>query len=143
MTVCWTAERKCHRLNKQMAAFVLLVQSVFVIALFHSVYCICVGNFDTSTYFLPMKFAPPFNIDSLFGWYPFLAFQFVSSLTYFCGTVVATGYFVCCCFYVGALCDHFDYLIETFDAELRENPNSLNARKILINAIDHHNKIHE
>lgn len=136
-----------------MAAFGLIGLSGFLIAFFYPIYCICVGNFDTSTYYLPLKLAPPFNIDSVHRWYLFWALQVLMNLVYGCGTTVVTAYFVCCCFYLGAYCDHFDYLVTLIDAEFDQNQsksneqvncrNPLNALKLYSNMIDHHNKIYE
>lgn len=149
------AEQKCHKITKQMAAYVLFERSAYISAFFYAIYCNCVGNFDTSTYYLPLRLAPPFNIDSLLGWYPFWALQFMIGVAYLCGTVGVTMYFACCCVYLEALCDHFNHLMESIDAEFQTNPKepsepasvnyqkSLNACGILIDAIEHHNKIYE
>lgn len=127
-------------------------QTGFVFPLFYSIYCICLGNFDTSTYYLPLRTATPFNNDSLLGWYQIYLIQFCAGITYMF-SMVATLYFVGCCFYLEALCDHFDYLIESIDNEFHQDEgasnvdfvwkNSLNARKHLSNVIDHHNMIYE
>lgn len=137
-SIYWSAEEKCRRFAKQMIAFVLFQQTAYVSALFMSVYCICVGNFDTSTYYLPLHLAPPFQIDALYKWYLFWAIQVISAVAYLGGTIIVAVYFVCCCFYLHALCDHFDHLIETVDGE-----NSINARRVICDAIDHHNKIYK
>lgn len=126
-----------------MIAFAIFEQSPFVFALFFAIYCNFVGNFNTSTYSLPLKMAAPFNIESIFKWYLFWAFQFICGIAYLCGTVIPTVYFVCCCFYIEALCEHFDHFIESIDAEFRQNQDSLDAHKILIKAVNHHNKIYE
>lgn len=149
-----SVEQKCRQFTKQMISFVLFQQVSFVFAFFYSIYCIHVGNFDTSTYYLPLRLASPFEINSLFKWYLFWVFEFVGGITYLGGTVVVALYFVCCCFYLQALCDHFDCLIEQVDDELSKKLGvpiepaiacirSLNARKLLSNTIEHHNKIYE
>lgn len=142
-TIYWMAERKCYRIIKRVFPYMLFIQSPYLLAFFISIYCICVGNFDTSTYYLPMKIAQPFSVDSLFGWYTLCAFQFLCVPSYFGGTIIVVAYFACCCIYLEALCDHFDHLIGCVDAEFRENLNSPIARKVLINAIEHHVKIYE
>ena len=141
--IYWAAERKCRRFTKQMISFVLFQQTSFVFALFFSFYCIYIGNLDTSTYYLPLRLAPPFNIDSLFKWYLFWVVHFFGGVAYLGGTVIVSVYFVCCCFYLEALCDHFDCLIGEVDAELCQNHHEPNARKLLSNTIDHHNEIYE
>lgn len=136
-----------------MISFGIFQQSSYVFAFFYSIYCICVGNFDTSEYYLPLRLATPFSIDSLLRWYLLWTVQAIGGISYLCGTMVVTSYFVCCYYYLEAFCDHFDYLIESVDAEFgrigREAneefnwKNSLNARKLLSNAIDHHIEIYE
>lgn len=151
----WNVEQKCRRFNKIMGTYVILVQAVSVIAVLFSIYCVIVGNFDTSTYYLPLRIAPPFNIDSLFGWYLFLLVQLCLLTSYIFAVVPVITYFVCCCYYLNALCDHFEFLISLVQSEVEQmnskrpneqakiNEHALNARKFLCNAIDHHNKIHE
>lgn len=137
-----------------MIAFVLFQQTAYVFALFFSIYCIHVGNFDTSTYYLPLRLASPFEIDSLFKWYVFWAIQVISAVAYLGGTIIVAVYFVCCCFYLHALCDHFDCLIESIDDELGQKQDAsnqrtiackslVNARKLIWDTIDHHSRIYE
>lgn len=135
-------EEKCCQFAEKLGAFVLSQQTAFVFPLFYSIYCICMGNVDTSTYYLPLRIAAPFSIDSLLGWYIFWVFQFITGVTYMF-SVVATLYFVCCCFYLGALCDHFDHLIESLDDEFRQTFDVLVVRKRFNDIIDHQNTIYE
>lgn len=145
----WNVEQKCRRFAKMMGTFVVLEQTSFIMAVMFSIYCVYIGNFDTSTYYLPLREKPPFNTESLLGWYMFLAIQLCMSFAYVFGVVPAISYFVCNCFYLSTLCDHFDYLIALVDVELKPSDrmaihkNALNAHKLLSNAIDHHNKIYE
>lgn len=153
--IYWMAEQKCRRTIDYLIRYMIFERSAYVFALLFAIYCVYVGNFDTSTYYLPLRLAPPFNINSIFVWLIFWAFQFICGIAYLCGTVIVTMYFVSCYFYLEAFCKHFDYLIELVDAALNQNHHEsndthtityqspLNARKILINAIDQHNKIYE
>lgn len=148
--IYWTVENKCHNFTEQMTKFVVFQQTSFCLAFFYSIYCICVGNFDTSTYYLPLRIAAPFNIDSLLGWYLFWVLQCITGISYMFSMVAVLLYFVFCCFYLQALCDHFDHLIESIDDQFRKNQNkpkgdyaSKCARKLLSNTINHHNAIYE
>lgn len=141
-------EEKCRQFTKKLLFFVVFQQTSFIIALAISIYCIHIGNLDTSTYFLPLRVAHPFDIDTLPNWYLFYVLQLTFGITYILSVVAVTSYFVCCCFYLEALCDHFDCLIGMVDAELQSgnyNPSNdqTNARKLLKNTIDHHNNIYE
>lgn len=146
------AEKKSKQFIEKMAVFVLLQQTSFINALLFSIYCICIGNFDTSTYYLPLRLALPFSIDSMLRWYLFLMLQVSIGFAYVFCAIPVISFFVCCCFYLDAICDHFDYLIALVDAEFGKGgmksedqvtKSSLNARNFLINSIDHHNKIYE
>lgn len=152
--IYWAAERKCRQFTERMVLLMLYQQFSYVFALLFSIYCICVGNFDTSTYYLPLRIAPPFNVDPVYRWYLFLVLQFISGVTYMATLIASAVHFVCGCYYLAGLCDHFNYFIEMVDAEFRQNrsqanervtvfENSLRSRKLLCDAIDHHNKIYE
>lgn len=148
------AEQNCSKYIKKLSVFVLFQTFSIVFAFFFSIYCICIGNVDTLTYFLPLRLAPPFSVATMLGWYSFWLYQFIDIIAFLGGTITAALHFGGYCFYLHALCDHFDYLIRLADDELRQNrrskpkeefewTRSLIARKHLSNAIDHHNTIYE
>lgn len=152
----WTVEQRCRRFTKTMGAFIILEHISFVIALLFSIYSVYTGNFDTSKYYLPLRIAAPFNTGTVARWYAFLFMQLCLLLSYALSVIPVISYFVCCCFYLDAMCDHFNHLISMIDGEFEAKPNdpndratavyckgSLYARKLLKNAIDHHNKIYE
>lgn len=152
--IYWNVEKKCHRFMKRLSPFVVIQQTGYCFALLYSIYNVCVSNFDTSTYFLPLRLATPFNTDTVFKFYLFLMVHLSIGYSYLFCAIPTISYFVCWCFYLNGLVDHFDYLFGLLNAEFEENEdepndratayeNSLRARKLLSNAIDLHNKIYE
>lgn len=112
---------------------------MFVAAALYSVYCILTGNCDTSTWILPYKLSVWFDTASIQGWYWLWFVQANVGLTYSLVMITISSYFVCCCFYIGALCDHFDYLIHSLNddveqTQVKENV-SMDQRKIRIKDI--------
>lgn len=109
----------------------------YMMSLVFSVLCIFVNNFDTSTWTLFFNFAVPINTKSIWVWYLLLFAQCSVDLSYVLSMVAITSYFVCCCFYIWAICDHFDYVIHSIDGtveqnEMDDNPrqNEENVRKV-------------
>lgn len=150
------AEQRCHRFMQKMGGFLVFHHTPFLIALLYPLYCVCIGNFDTSTYYLPFRIAIPFSIASVFKWYLYYVFiQLATANAYIFCVIPAISYFVCCGFYLDTLCDHFDYLIGLVEAEFDQSTSqdpddhatahnrALNARKRLSDTVDHHNKIYE
>lgn len=154
MTAYWIAEQKSYQYIRKLSIFVFFQTFSIVFIFFFSIYLIWIGNVDTSTYFLPLRLAAPFSTDTLLGWYTFWFYQFVDIIAFLGAAIVTALHFGGYCFYLQALCDHFDYLIQSNDNELNQNrgsgPRQVSAtrrssiaRKNLSNAIEHHNTIYE
>lgn len=153
-SIYWNAERKSQHFTRKLASFLLFQQISFVIALVLSIYSVCMGNFNTKTYILPLRVAAPFPIDTVFAWYSFYLMQWIFGVTYMFVFIPVTSYFVCNCIYLNALCDHFDFIIKCVNAEFYEwqsdsneinlfRRNSICAKKLFNHAIDHHVKMME
>lgn len=148
------AEQKCYQYINKLWIFVVCESFSIVFTFFFSFYLIWTGNVDTSTYFLPLRLAPPFSTGTLLGWYSFWLYQFLDIVAFLGATIGTALHFGGYCFYLHALCDHFDYLIQSTDDEFAQNQDSrpreesarersLIARKNLSNAIEQHNTIYE
>lgn len=87
----------------------------------YSLYCILRGNYDTSAWTLPLDVAVPFDTTTLGGWYSFWFIQMNTDLAYAGSFILITSYFVCCCFYIGAICDHFDFLFDSIVEDIDGN----------------------
>lgn len=124
-------EKRCRKITKLMACYPAML--MFTGALLYSVYCLLTGNRDTSTWILPYKMAMPFNTESIVGWYLLWLVQANVGLAYTFIMVTITSYFVCNCFYVMALADHFIHLIHSSKGDIefdRNEGNMVSRQKI-------------
>lgn len=103
-------EEKCQQVTKILACYPLM--TIFAAALFYSFYCMFIGNFDTSTWILPYTVSVPFSTKEIWKWYILWFLQTNMGFTYSLSTVISSAHFVCSCFYIGAICNHFNLLIE-------------------------------
>lgn len=94
---------------------------VFVGAFFYSLYCMHVGNYDTSTWLLPYRLSVPFDTKQIWGWYLLWFFQTNIGFTYSTTQIGISSHFMSCCFYISAICDNFDYLINSMEIEIQDN----------------------
>lgn len=74
------------------------------------------GNFDTSTWFFPCKIAVPFDTTSILGWYmKLILFGLYAVFTGYLVVSTLTAYFVSCCYYIDACCDHLNLMFSEMD----------------------------
>lgn len=86
-----------------------------------SIYCILTGNSDASTWALPFDLSVPFDTNTILGWYLTWFFQFNISLCYVSCIITITTYFVCCCIYIGAICDHYEFLYKSVFVNVKQS----------------------
>lgn len=100
-----------------------------------------------------MDLSVPFDTNTLWGWYLMWFFQFNISICYVSCTITITTYFVCCCIYIGAICEHFRFAYDCAMENVEQNrnekdPQQYERRQLLINeqmnkAAEIHAKIFE
>lgn len=149
--IYWTIEQKCRKCTKIIAGYPLIL--MFVAAALYSIYCILTGNLDTTTWILPYKLSVPFETRTIHGWYCLWFIETQIGISYSMVMVNISTYFVCCCFYIVGICEHFDYLIHSINQIVeskdgKENASSaekrvLNMKTTLSKAIIIHNTIFE
>lgn len=88
-------------------------QGVFVAIFFISIFVCFSDNIELSTIDLPIKFAVPFYTTTILGWYTLWLFEFNIGIAYGVSVVAGTSYFVCCCIYISAICDHYTLIIQS------------------------------
>lgn len=144
--IYWNTERKCRQLTKLMPLYPLML--MFVAAILYSFYCLLTGNLDTTTWILPYRMSVPFNTKPIHGWYLFWFLQANTGMSYSLVMVTISSYFVCCCFYIEAVCKHFDYLIYSLKKggsdDINDSKfNCRNVKETLSEAVRVHNMVFE
>lgn len=122
--IYWNVEKKCQKYTAIFICYILWNECGFVGTLIYSMYCILTGDYDASKWPFPISIWVPFNETTLWGWYLLWFILFNMSMCYALCFIAITSYFVSCCLYIGAICDHFDLLcnsimgdIELFQSE--------------------------
>lgn len=123
-------------------------QMTFLGTLGFSIYFISAGIFDASQLSLPMNLVVPFNTETILGWYTLWLIEFNLGIAYILPMTSITSYFVSCCCYIVAVCNHFSFLIQSIKKNLKQirmekNPlaRQRNDRKIteqFVRAIEMH-----
>lgn len=95
-----------------------MAAGLFLAALLFAAFNMWMGNFDTSTWLLPYSLIVPFDTTTLHGWLLLWLCNCYIGFVYSLSTTCAITYFVSCCFYIIAMCKHFDYLMKMFDMDV-------------------------
>lgn len=133
--------------------FIVYIQLAFMAEFFFSIFFMCSGNFDVSTWPKVFNLRIPLDSTKILGWYFQSILMYSSSSAYILCLTSATTYFVCSCIYICAICDHFSLLMRQMNKcfeqnQLEKNPrkhemNNHRIKKQIHQAIDVHLKIHE
>lgn len=111
------AEEKCKMLTRMViVGYCLMAMGLFVLSASYSIFNMWMGNFETSTWLLPYAFTVPFDTSTVYGWYMFWFLQLYAALAYSLSITCATTFFGGCCFYIIAICEHFQFYIKKIDA---------------------------
>lgn len=137
--IYWKTEQRCRLYTKNMTYYHYMHQTMFVPHLFYAIYNVSVNNYDVSTWTLPFNIVVPFNDRAFSGWCLKWFIQFHMALCYAICLVSTTSYFLCCCMYISAICDHFDVLMGSVQEQVdryRETSLPLEQSKITQNLKD-------
>lgn len=151
--IYWKIEQMCQRYTKNMAYYNFIHLTLFLPSLLFAIYNILIGDYDVSTWDLPFNIAVPFDGHVFWGWCLKWFIQINMAFAYAVCLVTATSYFLCCCLYINAICDHFNVLMDTVNEEVklyREAAHPLELRKFsqkikdkLVKAVAIHVKVLE
>lgn len=103
--------------------------NAFIIAFFHAAYEIYHGRVDTSNWDTPFNVVVPFSTDYIWGWFCKWFFELSASFAYVVTGAFCTSYFVSFCLYIDAICDHFNWVINSiprYDKFVRNTKHSDN-----------------
>lgn len=93
----------------------------YVSAFASAAYEMCIGNFDASTWPPMYELSLPFGVASIERWLSTWFILLTAFLSYISCTTSIVTYFISCCRYIGASCDHFEHLMRSNEAEVIEN----------------------
>lgn len=79
--------------------------------LINAIFSITIGNFNTTSWKLMFNISSPFDQTDAFSWFIRWFIEICMGVTYSLTIVYITSYFVACCFYINAMCEHFDFLM--------------------------------
>lgn len=125
--IFWNTEQKCRKYTRKITSYFFINEAIFMGAPMYSIFSIIMGNRDATTWALPMDLSVPFDTSTILGWYLTWFFQFNISLCYVSCIITITTYFVCCCFYIGAVCEHYEFLYNNVCASLELYQNEKNS----------------
>lgn len=135
--IYWSAERKCRKYTRRISSYFFVNESIFLTAPLFGLVNIIMGNLDVSTWALPMDLSVPFDTNTVWGWLLSWFFQFNISICYVSCTITITTYFVCCCIYIDAICEHFSFVYDCAMENVERNrhetdPQACERRQLLI-----------
>lgn len=152
-TFYWDCEMKCRRLTKRFLFYGCIHLSTFLPILIFVFIDIFKGEFDGSAYNLPFNTIVPFDMQTVSGLLLTWLLQLNESFTYNVHMITTTTQFVCFCYYIIALCNHLNLLINSmrFDTQkiqMEKNTQArqqmwLDAKVKLQRAIEIHIDVHE
>lgn len=151
--IYWNIEQKCRKYTKLMGSYTFSNQIMLMPPLYSFIRDIMAGKMETSNWTLPFTIGFPFSTESVWAWYLKWLAQLHMSVAYAACISAATSYFLCCCLYIGAICDHFKLNMHSIKKNAKQNSkeqnplkchqNSLIIQQKLIKAVEIHFKLYE
>lgn len=125
----WKSEQKCRKLTTTIASYIHLEQLIHFAVFLSSIHNIWIGNFDTSTWNLIYNTVVPFDTQKIWCWYILAFIQCNMAFTYSACQIAPTVYFVCCCIYICAICEHIDLLMQSITRNADDYQNARDPSK--------------
>lgn len=92
---------------------------VFLLALPFTIYHVYSGNPVETTMEMPLHIWVPFDLTTLSNWYLYWFIQVNMGITYCLCVVLITSYFLTCCFYIVAACDHLKSIARSINDDVK------------------------
>lgn len=130
-------EEKCRKYTKTIASFMIFNQFPTFASLFHSFYCVAIGNRDASTWVLPVALSVPLSTAIIWQWYVTWFYCANMGIIYIYVVTLIASSFISFCLYIRGICDHFDLLIQSLQKNIKQNraeknPDEIRKRNYLI-----------
>lgn len=122
-------EERCRKYTKRIASYVLFNELPLFPSLFHSFYCLAIGNHETSTWTPPAPVSVPFDTTHIWRWYiQWILFVNVYFVYIYIAALISSS-FICFCLYICAICDHFKLMIQSLQKIIATNRVEKNPKK--------------
>lgn len=100
-------------------------------------------NFDTSTWYFETQVIVPFDLSNIYFWYGLVVLEGFMSIVFSFIFITAITYFMCCCFYINACCQHFRLICLQLNKKINRNAqqmdeNLMGIKKRLCDALKIH-----
>lgn len=132
-TIYWMMEQKCRKYTKIIVCLLPPITLIHLVTLLNSIYSICIGNFDTTTWLLFFDMVVPFSIETICGYYAMWLFQTNVDLVYSLIMISITSHFISGCLYIHAICDQFKYLMHQIEENVKRNLSETNPSEFNYN----------
>lgn len=142
--IYWRAEQKYRKYARVIAiSYLIYDQSVYVTTFIYSICWILTGNLDASTWPVLVELSVPFGTNTIYGWYLLLLTTSGLDLAYLICIILSTTQFVGSCIHIAAMCEHFDFKMQTTQINIERKHRAMKIKKEICEAIQIHIKIYE
>lgn len=96
-----------------------------VVPIVHSIFCLCKGDYETSTWYLIYRMIGPFDSTSILGWYMMWLVQLYVAYTYSFVVSAVSTHFLSCSFYIEACCEQLLSMFKMLDTIIQNEKEKL------------------
>lgn len=142
--IYWRAEQKCRKYTRTMVVgLVVYDQFSYLYNFIYATYSLCIGNYDQSTWPAPMDLAVPFDKNTIYGWYLLTFMLMYLDLSYLLSSLLGVTHFIGCCYYIAAVCEHYELVLKLIQESIEENQRETNRHRFQENTVKIREQIKE
>lgn len=128
-TLYWENEIKCRKFSTAFFHFGCCHVLSLTTALIPAFYGILTGNIVTSAWGLPFNIVLPVSKESVSGWFLYWFYSIHIDMIYTLCMILPTSHFVCFCYYIIAICNHFGLIISSVRNDSQQIRKEKNTNK--------------
>lgn len=121
---------------------IIFIQLSYVTLFLQSIYNVCSGNFDTSTW-TALFVSLSVGENTVWGWYLSLFATNSMDLAYAVAQAAVATYFMSCCYYINTMCEHLIFMVRSIQSDIELNQQEINLQTRKINYRKIRGKSHE
>lgn len=129
--IYWKTEQICRKYTETMFLYPYVHETMFLPSLITAIYDIYRGEYSIETWRFAFSLEAPFDTTVLLGWFLewFLQCMFMG-IGYSFGLLTALTYFMSGCLYVMAICEHFEWQMNSVNDDVNRYQNEINVLKL-------------